>query len=403
MAGRRGETQDLGRFNAVNPPMEFGELAAAFGMPQVDLDSATSTDFRLAAVLTDLSRQGIQPTATGAVVTPESPQVFVISLAGEGLRDARLLLFFEGSSGQVFFLQASQGPLGEPEVRLWGNDEDEILITSSGLQLARRTAGSLHAQIHLSVYENAIGANPSKTALDTLGCILRSMGIRLSFSSITSFFSSALCTQFSAISVGLTALNCLSIPAPAATFGCINGVAKIISCGIAACASGGSFSGSVSDATGDSGGTPVDLKKGSITVANGSAQLEVHFASSSFKNVAWLAQFDLDLDQNPATGHRGVDADGSWDRTLIGSEYIVNLEGSPPTALVYKNTGVQNAFTFVGQRSATLLVDGARVSIPLSMLGGDEGIMSFKVISTVQPSGIRDVMPNVGLAVGQVR
>jgi hypothetical protein len=401
LGGYLGEAQS--QSIALNFPAALDEPARAFGMPQADLDAVASSDFRLATVLSELFRQGIKPIGREAVVGSESPHIFVVPLSAEATPDIRLFLFFESSSGQVFFLQSSMRSLGEPEVRIWSGSKEEIIITTAGLQMRLQEYDLTRPIIDMTAFEAAVGRYQAKGGIDTLTCILRSLGVRLNFSSISSFFSSALCSQFSAISVGLTALNCLSIPAPAAIFGCINGVAKIISCGIASCATGGTYSGSVSDYTGDSGGYPVDLARASITVLNGAAQIEVHFASSSFKSVAWMAQLGLDVDQNPATGHHGVDSGGILDGSILGTEYIVNLEGSPAMATVFKNTGVQNDFVWVGQVSATLLGDGVTATIPLSMLGGDDGRMNFKVVSVVKPQGIRDVMPNVGLAVGHVQ
>jgi hypothetical protein len=120
-----------------------------------------------------------------------------------------------------------------------------------------------------------------------------------------------------------------------------------------------------------------------------------------------MATLSLDTDQNPATGHPGIASDGSRDNGIIGADYIVlvgqNFNNGQAQVLRY--TGTINSFAFVGSFPVTFNGDVVSFTIPLSALGGDDGAMNFKVVSTVQLSansftGILDVAPNEGSAAG---
>jgi hypothetical protein len=152
-----------------------------------------------------------------------------------------------------------------------------------------------------------------------------------------------------------------------------------------------------------------DLVSAALTVDGGNLTVEVHYLASSFNPNTSLATVSLDLDQNAATGHQGIDSNCTVDTGNIGSEYILTIgsAGSTP-AKVYQYQGSCNAFLQVGTATITPLTDGYRVVVPLSLLGNDDGRLNFKVASAEQVSpapgytGFLDVMPDVGTAAGSV-
>jgi hypothetical protein len=172
-----------------------------------------------------------------------------------------------------------------------------------------------------------------------------------------------------------------------------------------------SFGGQINDPTGDGGQPPAptppaDLVSASLTAARGNLNVVIGFAQGA-RVGASMATLSLDTDQNPATGHPGIASDGSRDNGIIGADYIVlvgqNFNNGQAQVLRY--TGTINSFAFVGSFPVTFNGDVVSFTIPLSALGGDDGAMNFKVVSTVQLSansftGILDVAPNEGSAAG---
>ncbi|MGA2585609.1 MAG: putative Ig domain-containing protein [Candidatus Aminicenantales bacterium] len=172
--------------------------------------------------------------------------------------------------------------------------------------------------------------------------------------------------------------------------------------------------GFVTDPAGDTspypGVTSPDLVSATGTVTGTDLVLNVQFAAGSFGPASSCAQFMLDTDQNPSTGHPGVNAGCIDDASLLGSEFIVNMEPnySPLQASVYIYNGSCNNFTFVGFVNLTLQTNGMEAKIPLSLLNNDDGRLNFKVISSASLggggyTGCLDYMPNIGVLPGKIR
>jgi len=172
--------------------------------------------------------------------------------------------------------------------------------------------------------------------------------------------------------------------------------------------------GFVTDPAGDTspypGVTSPDLVSATGTVTGTDLVLNVQFATGTFNPASSCAQFMLDTDQNPSTGHPGVNAGCIDDASLIGSEFIVNMEPnySPLQASVYKYNGTCNSFTFVGFVNLTLQTNGMEAKIPLSLLNNDDGKLNFKVISSASLggggyTGCLDYMPNIGVLPGKIK
>src|SRR5262249_49052548 len=137
--------------------------------------------------------------------------------------------------------------------------------------------------------------------------------------------------------------------------------------------------------------------------------MQVRFKPGTFDASLTRAQFILDTDRNPATGHPGSDSGCVNDNGIIGAEFLVNFGADlGATAEVLQYQGTCNSFASAGSGSVTYVADGMDATVPLSVLGGSNGQVNFKVTASEQigPSaftGVLDYMPDVGLPAGQSR
>lgn len=173
------------------------------------------------------------------------------------------------------------------------------------------------------------------------------------------------------------------------------------------CAIQGTF-GEISDIIGDSNGP--DLTYANISVSGTNIALRVEFEQSTFNSLTTCAQFSLDTDCNPATGHPGMNANGVDDAGIIGVEYLVRIVHTAGSlhASVWQYAGSVNNFTFIGDVTSTYLSNGIEVTVPLSLMTINNGILNFKVITSTQLSengftSVQDYMTNLGQPVGRVR
>jgi hypothetical protein len=172
--------------------------------------------------------------------------------------------------------------------------------------------------------------------------------------------------------------------------------------------------GTVSDPVGDRQtvlgvSIPPDLIAAAIEVSGGNATILVTFAPGTFERTFTLFSVLLDTDESPDTGNPGSGADATtfgWNYSISG----VNPQGST-TAQISRalNPILPGQVTSIGTATVTFpAADQARVVVPLSLLGNDDGRMSFKVIcqqwiaGTIS-TGVLDWMPDVGQPPGQVR
>ena len=176
------------------------------------------------------------------------------------------------------------------------------------------------------------------------------------------------------------------------------------------------FLGTVLDPSGDTNGgvSNADLISGSVaTAADGTVTLSVRFAAGTFDNQTTEADFLLDTDQNPSTGHQGADSGCSTDHGLIGGDYLVVLQSgfANNQATIYRSLGVCNSFAVAGTAPVTIVSNGMDVSFPLSLLtntasattsgNANSGPWNFVVTSDYSIggntfSGLIDVMPDAG-------
>jgi hypothetical protein len=137
-----------------------------------------------------------------------------------------------------------------------------------------------------------------------------------------------------------------------------------------------------------------DFIRGAADVGNGTITFTVRFATGTFDPATTLVIIELDVDQNPSTGQSD---------SGLGADYLVSLgSGFGAQALVGHYAGSLANFTPVGNASVTTVTDGMDVTVPLSLLGNDDGRLDFRMIAFSHvagspTSGGLDWMPDTNL------
>ena len=172
-------------------------------------------------------------------------------------------------------------------------------------------------------------------------------------------------------------------------------------------ATGATISASVSDPVDAGVGNP-DLTSATVSARAGNLTLTVHFTPGTLTSDD-RASFVIDIDRNPATGFAGINS-GHGDQALMSTEFLIQM-GSPfvgPTVRIFRCNGP--SFEILPNSiPITFLTDGMQATIPLALLGDDDGTVNYKV--TVQRqldegggfTGILDYMPDLGAAPGMVQ
>jgi len=217
--------------------LSLEEMPKADGYARKDLLQVLAPGFR--DTLDALAReQGITPRADTIVSTEPTGEILITELDDPRDSAKRIFFFFLPAKSEYFFLQVRLGADGSPEMRLWAEGPSEILVSGDKVRLLSVPSGETFRLVR--------GASLEKISItDTISCIARGLGISVDSSSLTSRLASVICSAsnaYSTIALVLTACNCLSIPSagPALVFGvigCINGITKLIACGIAGCTS----------------------------------------------------------------------------------------------------------------------------------------------------------------------
>jgi hypothetical protein len=172
-------------------------------------------------------------------------------------------------------------------------------------------------------------------------------------------------------------------------------------------ATGVTITTTVTDPAGDAGAGNPDLVSGTASAGNGNLTLSLQFAPETFDPATTHALFDLDIDENPATGFQGID-NGGHDTGVLGVDYLVFMgsasEAGNATILRFNGEG----FTTVGTVPVSFSTDGMSVVIPLSLLGNDDGQMTFRVevqtqlTSAPTYTAVLDWMPDTTLPPGRL-
>ena len=145
----------------------------------------------------------------------------------------------------------------------------------------------------------------------------------------------------------------------------------------------------VTDPTGDAPTSavvpnPPDLVRAVVDVDRGDITFAIRFAPGWDQATTFLT-IDLDVDQNAGTGVPGAGLGVEYEFAPSG---VVRFDGMTATV--------------VGTPAVAILADGMNLTAPLSLLGGDDGRMDFRVRvhHSLQPAF--DFLPDVNLAPGRV-
>jgi hypothetical protein len=130
----------------------------------------------------------------------------------------------------------------------------------------------------------------------------------------------------------------------------------------------------------------------------------IQFASGTFDRPTTRVAVLLDTDQNGSTGIRqpnGVGADYDIDLAAGAGEATI---GRADTVGCAAHASCFNTFAAI---SIGFVQDGMQVIVPLSLLGGDDGRMSFHLSSYVLVAPLTavtvDFMPNTTLPPGRTQ
>jgi hypothetical protein len=152
-----------------------------------------------------------------------------------------------------------------------------------------------------------------------------------------------------------------------------------------------------------------DLTDADVRATGGVLSITLTFAAGTASPQSDLYSYVvLDTDENPATGFEGVDPlgiIGGRDSGVIGVDYMitfVNPRGST-VAEIFRvgptGTGARVGTAGVSFQGANQVVLG----VPLSLLGGDDGHLGFKVNAGKWATGSQerirgfDYLPDIGL------
>ena len=150
-----------------------------------------------------------------------------------------------------------------------------------------------------------------------------------------------------------------------------------------------------------------DLISASVTSNGTDLHLSVRFKPGTFDQTLTGAAFALDTDQDPATGTPGTTSGCETDAEELGVDFQLEmgadlglgalLLGFSGCNTISSNVMVPGAVAFAA--------DGMDAVVPLAMLGGDDGLLNFKVVMFEQVgggfnTGILDTMPDTGLPAG---
>ena len=141
-----------------------------------------------------------------------------------------------------------------------------------------------------------------------------------------------------------------------------------------------------------------DLVHATADVAAGNITFVIQLASGTFDRQSTRVVVLLDTDQDGSTGIRQPNG--------LVADYGVDPEASVGQAIVTKADPVACAaggpcFNTIGSASITFVPDGMQVTVPLSLLGNDDGRMSFQLNSNVFVAPMTavgfDLMPDINL------
>src|SRR5215831_9054139 len=117
-----------------------------------------------------------------------------------------------------------------------------------------------------------------------------------------------------------------------------------------------------------------------VLAGSGSVTFVIQFAAGSFNRQTTRVSVVLDTDQDGSTGNRqanGLGADYALEADAANTEAVVSRANPPACAARL------SCFDPVGSAPITLTGDGMQVTVPLSLLGNDDGRMNFQMSAYV--------------------
>jgi hypothetical protein len=165
----------------------------------------------------------------------------------------------------------------------------------------------------------------------------------------------------------------------------------------------------ISDPIGDALSDPrvpvaPDIVRITTDVAAGNVTFVVQFAPGTLDRQGTRVTLLLDTDQDGSTGIRQPDG--------VGADYDIDIAAATSLASITKADVVACAahlgcFNPVGSATITFLADSMQVTVPLSLLGNDDGRMSFQASSYVLVAPLTpiafDYLPDNNLAPARVQ
>jgi hypothetical protein len=169
------------------------------------------------------------------------------------------------------------------------------------------------------------------------------------------------------------------------------------------------FVGGVTDPAGDAVSDPrsdydPDLVGAMVSCDGAMIHFTVECTPESFAPEGVYLGFQLDADQDPATGFPGVDLANN-DAGIVGLEYVLYVGDAGPLARLFRFVSLPNSFVLVDTYPVTVNPAGYTVMVPVGDFGGDDGAMNYKltaqgVITPGHWTGVLDYMPDLGLPPG---
>lgn len=159
-----------------------------------------------------------------------------------------------------------------------------------------------------------------------------------------------------------------------------------------------------------------DFVSSSANVDATSLHIGFQFATGRYKSDSVLVYVTLDMDQDPATGFRGLTSGAGTDDALIGGDYFISYGPNaasgfatvthavcPTPNQVPTGTNPQGGCTFttVGTAPAVATADGVDITVPRNLIQDFDGKLNYKATSQklLTPTtfgGIEDFISNVG-------
>ena len=132
-----------------------------------------------------------------------------------------------------------------------------------------------------------------------------------------------------------------------------------------------------------------DLVAARVVVSEGNLFATIRYAPTTFVRDTTRTSLFLDIDDDPATRFSGVVASGRFVPWRAGTDYAIHartpLEGAD--VRVFRSGRNAGEGTEIGSAPVTYLSDGHEFSVPLTLLGNDDGRMGVRVVAFVRLAG----------------